>query len=54
MKKSVRRQLFLFSLVVLVSPLPIQWKLFLAIPSVMALLIDFEEFNYNLKNGGNN
>ncbi len=52
MRKSTRRILFIFALLVIVSALPVYLKVILAGNAITILALDFDEFNYQTKIGG--
>lgn len=51
MRKRTRRTLFILSLVVAVSSLPLTLKIILAGSAGTILALDFDEFNYQTKIG---
>lgn len=52
LKKKTRRILFIFTLLVIVSALPVYLKVILAGNAITILALDFDEFNYQTRNGG--
>lgn len=52
LKKKTRRILFIFTSLVVVSSLPLDLKIILAGSAGTILALDFDEFNYQTRNGG--
>ena len=53
MRTRTRRILFLIALTTAASNIPIILKVIIGIPPVVLLLLDFDEFNFLLRSGGN-
>lgn len=54
MKKKYRRRLALLILAVTFSAISPIWKLLIVLPCLINLVIEFDDFNYNWKYGGEN
>lgn len=54
MKRKYRRRLAIFILAVTFSAMPLLWKLLVVLPCLINLIIEFDNFDYNLTYGGAN